>query len=115
MHELGIVFSIIKQVDGIAKKNNASSVKEVTLEIGEVSGIVPKYLTDCWKWAVENRSEYMKGCELKIIPIKAKSFCESCEQSYDTVTYGKICPYCKSEKTYLLVGKDATIKNIGVT
>ena len=112
MHELGIVFSVIKQVEDVSKKNNVSSVKEVTLEIGEVSGIVPKYLFDCWKWAVDNRSEYMHGCELKVIPIKAKTFCEDCEKTYDTVEYGKTCPFCKSEKTYLLTGKEATIKNI---
>ena len=115
MHELGIVFSIIKQVDGVAREHNAASVKEVTLEIGEVSGVVPKYLSDCWKWAVDNRSEFMKGCELRIIPIMAKTYCEACEKTYETVKFGKICPYCKSEKTYLLTGNETYIKDIKVT
>ena len=115
MHELGIVFSIIKEVENIAEKNKVKHVDEVTLEIGEVSGVVPKYLTDCWKWAVDNRSKYMGGCKLKIITLKAKTFCENCEGTYETVKHGKICPYCKSDKTYLLTGRETNIKDIKVT
>ncbi len=53
MHELGIVFHVIKSVEQIAKENQVSLVSAVTLEIGEVSGIVPSYLTDCWRWAAD--------------------------------------------------------------
>ncbi len=112
MHELGIVFSIIKQVEKVAVENNVTSVKEVTLEIGEVSGIVPKYMTDCWKWAVDNRSEHMKDCHLRIIPIKARTYCEDCENTYDTVPFGKTCPKCGSGNTYLLTGNETYIKDI---
>ncbi|MBQ9266665.1 MAG: hydrogenase maturation nickel metallochaperone HypA [Bacilli bacterium] len=114
MHELGIVVAIIKQVEEIAVANKVKRVTEVTLEIGEVSGIVPKYLTDAWKWAVDNRSTYLKGCKLNIITLKAKSFCTNCETAYDTMKYAKICPNCGSDKTYLLTGKEANIKDIKV-
>ena len=115
MHELGIVFNIIKEVDEIAEKNKVKEVNEVTLEIGEVSGVVPSYLTDCWKWACLHRSKYMKNCSLKIITLKAKTFCEGCETTYDTKKYGKICPNCGSSKTYLLTGRESNIKDIKVT
>ena len=52
MHELGIVFSIIDSVEKVGKENGLNSVSVVTLEIGEVSGIVPMFLTDCWGWSV---------------------------------------------------------------
>ena len=114
MHELGIVFQIIKQVEEVAVNNNATEVKKVTLEIGEVSGVVPKYLLDCWKWAVKNRSEHMKECELQIISLKATSYCEDCEETFDTVTNGKICPKCQKQNTYLITGNEVSIKNIEV-
>lgn len=115
MHELGIVFSIIKEVDAIAEQNKVKEVNEVTLEIGEVSGVVPSYLTDCWKWAVLHRSKYMKNCSLSIITLKAKTFCENCEKSYDTIKHGKTCPHCGSTKTYLITGRETNIKDIKVT
>ena len=53
MHELGIVFHVIKSVEEIAQENELTKVSTVTLSIGEVSGIVPSYLTDCWRWAAD--------------------------------------------------------------
>ena len=111
MHELGIVFSIINSVENVAKENNVKHVDVVELEIGEVSTIVNSYLEDCWKWAC-SKSELMNGAELKVEVIPAVTYCESCKGEYKTVEYGKICPYCQSEKTYLLSGNEIMIKEI---
>lgn len=48
MHELSIVTYVIEQVEKIAKENELTDIQSVTLEFGEVSGIVPEYLSDCW-------------------------------------------------------------------
>ena len=113
MHELGVVFHVIDMVTGVAKENNVSAVKSVTLEIGQVSGVIHSYLEDCWKWAV-NRTEVMKGCELIIEEIPALTWCEDCETTYDTVKYAKICPNCGSEHTYLKQGNEFSVKEICV-
>lgn len=111
MHELGTVFYVIQEVEKVVEENHLTQVSSVTLEVGEVSGIIPYYLTDCWKWAVE-KSQYLKGAELKIETLPAVTYCEDCKQTYPTVKYAKICPYCKSEHTYLLSGNEYTIKEI---
>lgn len=113
MHELGIVFHIAKSVEEIAAENHAPRVHSVTLEIGEVSTVIGEYLIDCWNWNA-GKSEVLNGCELIIEPIKAITYCEDCQQQYETVAYGKICPYCGSEHTYLLVGNEVSIKEITV-
>ncbi len=113
MHELGIIFYIIDDVKEVAIKNNVNHVNKVVLELGEVSGVVPFYLEDCWKWAT-NKEEILKGCELKIETIKAITYCEDCEKEYETVEHGKICPFCGSEHTYLKIGNEVNIKEIEV-
>ena len=70
MHELGTVFYVIQEVEKVVEENHLTQVASVTLEVGEVSGIIPYYLTDCWKWAVE-KSQYLKGAELKIETLPA--------------------------------------------
>ena len=60
MHELGTVFYVIQEVEKVVEENHLTQVASVTLEVGEVSGIIPYYLTDCWKWAVE-KSQYLQG------------------------------------------------------
>lgn len=113
MHELGIVFHIADSVSDIAKENNAAKVHSVTLEIGEVSTIVPEYLIDVWNWNCK-KTPLLDGCELKIEQIHAITRCEDCEQTYDTVPQGKICPYCGSANTYLVTGNEVNIKEIMV-
>ena len=46
MHELGLVNYVVKEVSKVAEENNVSRIKSVTLEFGEVSGIVTSYLYD---------------------------------------------------------------------
>ena len=111
MHELGTVVYIIDTVDKLAVENHLTKIGSVTLEVGEVSGIIPYYLTDCWKWAVE-KSQYLKGAELKIETLPAVTYCEDCKQTYPTVKYAKVCPYCQSENTYLVTGNEYIIKEI---
>ncbi len=114
MHELGIVFHIARTVEGVAKENNATKVAKVILQLGEVSTVIPHYLTDCWQWNC-NKSELLKGCELEIETIPAVTYCEDCKQTYGTVEHGKICPYCRSEKTYLVQGNEHVIKEIEIS
>ena len=115
MHELGIVFHIIRQVDEEAEKHGVTDVRQVTMEIGEVSGVVPKYLEDCWAWACQNKSRFMKDCRLEIITLKATSYCQACGKLYPTVPSGKTCPFCGSDQTYLATGNEVTIRDIRVS
>lgn len=111
MHELGIIVHIAKSLDAIAVENELEKIGSVTLEIGEVSGIVPSYLTDCWNY-YRKRTPLIEEAELKIEMIPATTFCETCERTYATVAHGKICPYCGSKETYLLEGNACNIKEI---
>ncbi len=113
MHELGIVFYIIDDVKKVAEENNVNHVNAVTLEIGEVSGVVFDYLEDCWNWAVK-KEQVLENCKLKCEVIKAVTICDDCKKEYETVEYGKTCPHCGSTNTYLKVGNQVNIKEIEV-
>ena len=113
MHELGIVFYIIRDVRKVAEENSVSHVNAVVMDIGEVSTIVPEYLSDCWRWAAD-REELLKGCELKINIIPAVTHCDGCNEDYPTVAHGKVCPRCGSPNTWLMRGNEVEIKQIEV-
>ncbi len=111
MHELGIVFHMIKTVERVAEANDLKEIASVTLELGEVSGVVPHELTSCWNWAVA-QTEVLKGAELKIETIPAVTLCENCTHTYSTVPQGRVCPLCGSEETVLLQGNEINLKEI---
>ena len=111
MHELGIVKHVIKTLHDVAAENGVSRIGSVTLEIGEVSGVVLDQLVDCWNY-FRDKDELVKGAPLFVEKIKASTLCTSCQKTYETVRYGKTCPYCGSAETYLLRGSEFSIKQI---
>ena len=61
MHELGIVFHIIDTLEEVGKDNELSQIQRVTMEVGEVSTVIPEYLIDCWNWAVKRNPPCCRG------------------------------------------------------
>lgn len=108
MHELGTVRYVIRTVEQICEEQKLTKVASVTLEIGEVSGILTDYLLDFWKW-VTPKTRYLQGAQLKIKTVDAVTYCDDCRKTYPTVKYGKMCPFCKSEHTWLLAGNEYNI------
>ena len=39
MHELGIVFAMIDQLEDVAKEQHLAHIQKVTVDLGEVSGL----------------------------------------------------------------------------
>lgn len=113
MHELGIVTYVAKTVTTIAEERGIREVGAVLLEIGEVSGIVGDYLVDCWNY-FRKRYPVLRETELQYETLSAVTYCEECKEEYATVQYGRICPHCGSEKTYLLTGNECNIKELKV-
>lgn len=111
MHELGIVYHIIRDVENVARANGVRRVSGVTLLLGEVSGVVPDLLLDAWRWAADKKP-ITEGAELIVEPVEAVTHCEVCGRDYATVEHGKICPHCGSGDTYLLQGQEVMIKQI---
>ena len=77
MHELGIVFHMIDTLEEVGRANELTSISKVTLNLGEVSGVLPDYLLDCWRWAAD-RTDLLAGAELEIVPISAVTVCNAC-------------------------------------
>lgn len=111
MHELGVVFHCIDEINKIAAENSIKKINSVVVELGEVSSVVPYFFEDCWNWAVKKET-VLKDAAIIIEKIDAVTHCENCGQNYPTVKYGKSCPSCKSVNTYLLTGNEIMIKQI---
>ena len=111
MHELSIVMHVAKTIVELAEENQLAKIGSVTLQVGEVSGIVTDYFVDCWNY-FKRKHPLLLDSELKLETIHAVTFCEDCKQDYETVRFGRICPYCGSEHTYLLTGNECIIKEI---
>ena len=111
MHEMGIVLHLAKTLDETAKEQNLVKIGRVTLQVGEVPGIMTDLFTDCWNY-FRARHPILRESELEIEQIPAVTFCGDCRKEYETVRYGRKCPYCGSEETWLVRGNECIIKEI---
>ena len=111
MHELGTIYYVIDAVEKLMDEEKLTKVASITLEVGEVSGIMPQYLTDFWLYA-RKKTEHFQETELKIEKLEAVTYCQNCAKTYPTIQYGKTCPYCQSGNTFLVTGNEYNIKEI---
>lgn len=111
MHELGIVFHMIDTLEEVGRENRLASITKVTIELGEVSGVLPDYLADCWRWAAD-RTDLLAGAGLEVIEVPAVTVCNACGRTYPTVAHGRTCPHCSSPDTVLLRGNEMEIISI---
>ena len=114
MHELGIVFEIVKRVEMVAEENQfeQEDIMTVVVEVGEASTIVPKYLIECWPAAVDRTG--MEESKLEVEIIVACVECKKCGEVYEYLNSGKVCPKCGSPECVMVTGQEFNIKEIQV-
>ena len=111
MHEMGIIVHLAKTLAQTAEEEQLNKIYSVTLKVGEVSGIMTDLFVDCWDY-FKKKYEVLKDSELRLETIPAVTWCDNCKQTYETVKYGKTCPYCGSGETWLQEGNECIIKEI---
>lgn len=110
MHELGIVYEVIKIVDSFVKENNVTKVEKIVLEIGQLSQAIPRYIENCYPAAVSETA--YEDTKLEIITMPANGKCKLCHEVYNIVDNRKICPKCNGEDFTLISGQEFNIKEI---
>ena len=111
MHEMGIILHLAKTLDETCEEQRLKRIGKVVLEVGEVSGILTDYFTDCWNY-FRRKHPYLEDSELVIETIPAVTYCDHCGKTYPTVKHGRECPFCHSGETWLVQGNECIIKEI---
>lgn len=110
MHELGIVFEVVKTVKNFAGNNGLTKIDTVVLQIGELSSIVPHYIEECYPAAVDGTD--MHDTKLKIEMIPGNARCNDCFNIYNIIMNNGKCPECGSKNLDILSGREFMIKEI---
>lgn len=113
MHEIGVLYKMLDQVEHVAQANHVKKIKTIEVEIGELSGMLPVFFEQYYAPATENR-ELFRGSTLKIKQIPGEGLCTECHTLYNIMRCEGKCPKCQSRNKKILGGKDFTIKNIVV-
>lgn len=111
MHEIGVLYKMLEQVEKVAEANNVKRVKSIEIELGELSGMLPVFFEQYYKPATENKPIF-KDSELIIKTIPGEGLCLECNTLYNIMKFEGQCPKCKSRNKKVLGGRDFVVKNI---
>lgn len=111
MHELTIVQHFVDLAERYAKEAGDADVAFVTIEVGELTGVVPRYVEFYYPYVV--RGTLLKNSELRVEFVEAKAFCKDCGQIYRLLPEDSGCPKCGSVRREITGGDKLLLKELG--
>ena len=112
MHELALTEGIIAIVEQEARKNGFERVLEITLKVGEFSGVVPDCLREFFP--IASRGTAAEGAALRIEPVPAAFRCEGCGFEGPLPRHTACCPDCGGEVKRMIAGREFFVENLKV-
>ncbi|NCB50615.1 MAG: hydrogenase maturation nickel metallochaperone HypA [Clostridia bacterium] len=112
MHEIGIVKAMVSTVTDFAKNNSIGHIESVVLQIGELSLIIPEYVTEIYPLVVKETIMEDTKLEIEIVPGMAE--CGDCDEVYNLIENEGVCPECGSRLKTVFSGRDFIIKELRV-
>ena len=112
MHELAIAQSILNIVEETVRKNNATEVTELELEIGIFAGIEYESLEFALK--VVSNNSILTNASIVVIKPKGKANCFECGLTFELDNLFDPCPACNSYKYNITEGKKLRVKSLVV-
>ncbi len=113
MHEIGVLNEVLKTAEAAAAENNISSIKFISLEVGELSGYLPVFFEKYFPVLIEDKPIF-ENCELKMTIERGEGLCTDCHSLYNIMKQEGKCPKCGSRNKTVLSGKELKLKQIGV-
>ncbi len=110
LHELSIVFAVVRTVERLAKQNGLTKIDTLVLQIGELSSVVPRYIEECYPAAVHGTM--MQDTTLRIEMLPGNAMCKQCKKAFNLIKNDGRCPDCGSKDCEILSGKEFMIKEI---
>ena len=80
MHELSIALSIIESAEEAARKNNATIISKVEVEIGTMAGVETEALLFAWDSVIQGTMA--QNSPLIINSIQAEATCQECGKDF---------------------------------
>ncbi len=112
MHEVAITQSIIDICEETARHQGAMAVRGVTVEIGELSGVVPEAVEFCFEAC--SRGTLLEGATLAIRRIPGRGRCNACMEEFPMDSQTFTCPACGEFAPRRISGEELSVKEMEI-
>lgn len=110
MHEIGIARQIVRVVEEAVRGREAPAVREVVVDCGELSLVIPEYLEKLWP--VVTKGGFLQEARLVIHTVPGLAECDNCDEIFNVVAQEGRCPNCGSFQKTVLSGRDFSVREI---
>ena len=112
MHEMALAEGMLQLVEDGARRNAASGVKAVWLEIGALSQVEVHALRFCFD--AVTRGSLAEGARLEIVTQAGLAWCMPCGGQVPITQRGDACPHCGSHQLQVVQGDGMRVTEIEV-
>lgn len=112
MHEMSLAEGVLQLVEETARREKASRVKLVVLEIGQMSSVAPEAIKFCFE-AVTHGS-MAQGAALEIVDVPGAGWCMPCGETVPMQERFGACPKCGSFQVQPTSGTEMRVREIEI-
>jgi len=112
MHEVGIMQSAIDIAEQQAKVAGATKIHEISLRIGQLTGVVPEALEHAF--AVLKDGTMAEEACLVVDYVPATCWCSECQREFESQGLFCVCPECKTPSSDVRRGRELEIVSLEV-
>jgi hydrogenase nickel incorporation protein HypA/HybF len=112
MHEFSIAMDIVDIATASARETEAIVVKEIEVEVGQLSGVVMEALEFSLEAAV--KGTMLEAARRNLVRIPGRARCTRCSREYDTDSLFEPCPECGALAPDIIRGRELRVKSLTV-
>jgi hydrogenase nickel incorporation protein HypA/HybF len=110
MHEFSLAGEVVKIAEHEAEKNKARSVSEITIEVGNFSGVESQAFKEALK--ILSEGSIIEKASLNIVRIKGIGICHACEKEFEMDQRMDTCPECHSFPSEIKGGNEFRVVSL---
>ncbi len=112
MHEMSIAESIVEIIRETLGEDNHRKLVSVTVEVGELTAVVPESLEFCFNAIIETTPYRGAKIHIKNVPLTGQ--CPDCEKEFPIQKFSFVCPECGSRQIKILGGQELKVSELEV-
>jgi hydrogenase nickel incorporation protein HypA/HybF len=110
MHELSLATEVIELVQREAGKKGVSGIREILIEVGDLSGVE----ADAFQFALELivKDSILENAVISLIRTPGKGTCRNCKSEFEMKNRLDVCPGCLSFPSEITGGQEFRVVSL---
>jgi hydrogenase nickel incorporation protein HypA/HybF len=110
MHEMSIAEGILDVVEDAARSQGFAKIKEIRLEIGNLSGVEVEALDFCLDVVLKN--SLAEGARVELERVPGSGWCMACGETVPIAALYDPCPKCGGYQVQATGGTEMRVKDL---